>query len=318
MKRKIFFILRFFLSGAIIFALFKVIPYRDVISVYQRAYKFYLFFGFLFIFLGNIIASLRWRFVINSLGASLSIREALYAFFSSTAFNLIFPSLLAGDIFRGFALSTRFKNQTKKVIFSLIIDRASGMVSLALLVVFSYLIGRSLIKEPEILAGVILMVILGVFIILAIFNNFIFSLVKKIFTGRKKAEERIYEFEKEFQFLRKRPSIFWRTAIYFSLPIQIVTVFSFFFVCKSFYIDLDLIYFFIFVPIIMLIAFLPITVAGIGTREAATVYFFSKVGLSKPVSLGMSLMNLVFMGGISIIGGVIYVMVYHRWLESYK
>ncbi|MCD6583741.1 MAG: flippase-like domain-containing protein, partial [Candidatus Omnitrophica bacterium] len=238
MKRKIFFILRFFLSGAIIFAIFKVIPYRDVISVYQRAYKFYLFFGFLFIFLGNIIASLRWRFVINSLGASLSIREALYAFFSSTAFNLIFPSLLAGDIFRGFALSTRFKNQTRKVISSLIVDRASGMVSLALLVVFSYLIGRSLIREPEVLAGVILMVTLGVFIILAIFNSFIFSLVKKIFTGRKKAEERIYEFEKEFQFLRKRPSIFWRTAIYFSLPVQIVTVFSFFFVCKSFYIDL--------------------------------------------------------------------------------
>ncbi|MCD6583974.1 MAG: flippase-like domain-containing protein, partial [Candidatus Omnitrophica bacterium] len=120
------------------------------------------------------------------------------------------------------------------------------------------------------------------------------------------------------QFLRKRPSIFWRTAIYFSLPVQIVTVFSFFFVCKSFYIDLDLIYFFIFVPIIILIAFLPITVAGIGTRELATVYFFSKVGLSKPVSLGMSLMNLVFMVGISLIGGVIYVMVYHRWLESCK
>ncbi|MCD6227907.1 MAG: flippase-like domain-containing protein, partial [Candidatus Omnitrophica bacterium] len=120
------------------------------------------------------------------------------------------------------------------------------------------------------------------------------------------------------QFLRKRPSIFWRTAIYFSLPVQIVTVFSFFFVCKSFYIDLDLVYFFIFVPIIMLIAFLPITVAGIGTREAATIYFFSKVGLSRPVSLGMSVMNLVFLIGISLIGGIIYVMVYHRWLESYK
>ncbi|HDN86051.1 MAG: hypothetical protein DRP68_02485 [Candidatus Omnitrophota bacterium] len=318
MKRKIFFILRFLLSGAIIFALFKVVPYEDVISVYRRASKFYLLLGFLFIFLGNIIASLRWRFVINSLGASLSIREAFYAFFSSTAFNLIFPSLLAGDIFRGFALSTRFKNQTKKVISSLIIDRTSGAVSLALLVIFSYLIGRSLIKEPEILVGVILIATLGVVIILAIFNNFIFSLVKKIFTGRKKAEERIHEFEREFHFLRKRPSIFWKTVICFSLPIQIVTVFSFFFVCKSFYIDLDLIYFFIFVPIIMLVAFLPITVAGIGTREAATIYFFSKVGLSRPVSLGMSVMNLVFLIGISLIGGIIYVMVYHRWLESYK
>jgi uncharacterized membrane protein YbhN (UPF0104 family) len=90
----------------------------------------------------------------------------------------------------------------------------------------------------------------------------------------------------------------------------------FFVTSKAFGLDLGIIYFLILVPIIMMIALIPITIAGAGTREAAAVYFFSLVGINKSIGLGMSLLNLAFTIFIGLLGGIFYVTIYHRRLQS--
>jgi hypothetical protein len=71
---------------------------------------------------------------------------------------------------------------------------------------------------------------------------------------------------------------------------------------------INIIYFFIFVPIIILVALLPLSVGGIGVREGAYVYFFSQVGVSASEAFILSLLlYVVMMIGIILPGGIIYV-----------
>lgn len=316
-NKNFFFILRIFIGGGLLFALFKLVPFKDIIDIYKTASKFYIFLAFSLIFLGHIIGALRWKFVLNFLGIPISFKEALYAFLSGTFFVLIFPSFLASDVFRGVVLSKRFKNR-KKAFFSVFIDRLSGLVALAGIVSFSYILGKSLIKEKEVLWAVVGMFLLGMCTFFIIFSKSIFPVLKKIFKRVPKVKEKIESLRGEFAFLRKNPSLFFKTIVYFSLPIQITTILSFFYSAKAFALSISFIHFFILIPIIMVIAFLPLTIAGLGTRDMACVYFFSKLGVSEALSFSLSLLNFAFMVSISLLGGVVYVMVYHRWMESGK
>ena len=314
MRKKIFFILRIFVGGAIIFALLRFISYDDLIVAYKGARKAPIIYGFLVISITCIVASLRWRFILNSLGIKITVREAIYVSLSATFFNIFLPSLLASDVFRGIALMSRFKN-SNKVVSSLVIDRVSGGVAITILVAFFSLIGRHLLPERELWWIIGIVVLLGIVIMFAIFNKSIFLIMEKMAWFNPAVKGWLERFHQEFRYIRQQPSIFFKTLFYFSFPVQVLNILSFICLAKAFALSLNPLYFFIFIPIVAIIVCLPISIAGIGTRELAMVYFFSKVGVSQPVSLGISLLSFAFLGIVGLLGGIIYVVVYHRWLE---
>ncbi|NQT28727.1 MAG: flippase-like domain-containing protein, partial [Candidatus Omnitrophica bacterium] len=102
MKAKIFFLFRLLVTAAILFALFKFVPYEKLVSVYKDSKKGYLALGFSIFFLCQVIGIFRWRFILSSLGINISIREAFYSCFCGLFLNLFFPSFVAGDVFRSF------------------------------------------------------------------------------------------------------------------------------------------------------------------------------------------------------------------------
>jgi len=121
-------------------------------------------------------------------------------------------------------------------------------------------------------------------------------------------------FYNELYFFRDNPGIFLKSVLY-SCAIQAASCIVFFIISRAFFLKTGLVYFFILVPIVQFISTLPLTIAGMGTRDAAAVYFFSRIGIDKSVALSMSFTFLFCTILLSLIGGVIYVMVYHRWLE---
>jgi hypothetical protein len=317
LRKNLFFLLRILVTGGIFFIIFKVVPYQELIAVYRRASPSYVLGGLFLIFLGTLIGGLRWKFILNFLGINVSFREALYATYAGNFFNLFFPSLLAGDAFRCFTLICRLKD-AKKIVSSVIVDRVSGIIALILLAIGAYTLGEELIKEREVFLGIIIIGLLGVLILSIAFSKFPLLLLEKIVKKNSKLIEEVRKIHNDFSLFRRSPFIFLKLLLCYSIPIHLVTASSFFLLAKAFYISTNLVYFLILVPLIMIIAFLPITVAGMGTRELAAVYFFSKIGIEKSVSLGMSLFNLAFMILLSLAGGIVYVVVCHRWVEFGK
>lgn len=297
-----------------LFVLFKLVPYHQLIETYKHSKKIYILFGFIIFFITFIISIIRWKFLLSSLGIKATLRDAFYSSFSGLFFNLIFPSFVAGDIFRGFTISNRH-GEANKVASSVLMDRFSGSVALALVAFFSFIAGRRLLTQKEVLYSLIMLCVLIGFISLLIFSRTFFSFFAKILKDGSSFKKKVFNFHDQLYFFRKNPGVFFKSML-FSLPIQILSPFSFFVISKAFGLHIGFIYFMILVPLVMMIALIPITIAGAGLREGAVVYFFSLIGVAKSVSLGISLLNLAFTVFIGLLGGIFYVTVYHRWFQS--
>ena len=66
--------------------------------------------------------------------------------------------------------------------------------------------------------------------------------------------------------------------------------------------------YFAFVPLILLVMLLPITINGLGTSQAAFVWFFGRAGVAAPLAFALS----VLFVGLGIVGnlpgGILYAM----------
>jgi len=312
LKKKIFLILRIIFSVGIIFFLFKFVSYRRLLTLYRDSEKSYILLAFITFVLINVLGALRWRFILSSLGVDIRVKETVYTYFSSLFFNIFFPSLLGGDAFRGFALSYRYK-KTFKVLSSVVMDRFSGAFALGIVALFAYLLGVSKIKEYNMLIAIGAFLAVDIFMVIVLFNKYLSNYINKYGKGNI-LKERIAKLYNELYFFRDNPKVFFISLIY-SCAIQAAICVTFFILSKAFFINADIIYFFMLVPLVQFVSVLPVSIAGIGTREAAAIYFFSKIGINNSVALSISFSFLFITIITGVIGGVIYVMVYHRWLE---
>jgi len=312
-KKVFLFLVRLLVGAGIIFFLFKLVPYQNLIEIYKASSKGYIILGLGVYFSCFIFGVLRWRLLLRALGVSVSVREVSISYLSSLFFNLFLPSLVGGDMFRGLSLSYR-KKEYGKVFSSVLMDRFSGAFAMGCIGFCAYLIGHRLIQAREVFFALCIFMAVLACATLVIFSKRFFScLVHILRDGRFK--RKIVNFHDQLYFFKNNPRVFLKSLGY-SLIIQLIVPLSFFIFSKAFFLETSLISFYILVPIVMVIALLPISIAGLGTREAAAVYFFSTVGIAESVALGISLLNFVAMVIPSIVGGIVYVVVYHRWLES--
>jgi hypothetical protein len=97
-------------------------------------------------------------------------------------------------------------------------------------------------------------------------------------------------------------------ALVFGLSgiIQITRVLGIFVLGLSLGVQVSIVHYFIFVPIINLIAILPIALAGIGIQEGSFVYFFSQIGVGPTDAFTLSILGNVAVIISILPGGMFY------------
>jgi len=312
-KKLIIFLLRFFTIIGVFIVLFKFIPYAQLGLIYKDSIKIYIILALSVFFLNKLISVWRWNFILGSLGVGITYREALYAYLSGLFLNLFLPSFLFGDIFRGAGVATRHGNSAK-VVSSIIMDRFSGGVALVLLVSLSFLFMQGPFRSYQFLAIISLLITVVALLVIIIFNKLFYSLLIRCLPDSWIIKSKIKNLYKQVYFFRDHPQVFMR-CIFFSLIIQALPAVGFFIASKAFGVQVAFINFLLLIPVIMLISSVPVTISGAGVREASLVYSLSMVGVDKTVALGISLVNFIYFIVASLLGGFIYLLIYHRWLD---
>jgi len=98
-------------------------------------------------------------------------------------------------------------------------------------------------------------------------------------------------------------------AFLISFVVQIKGVVIFYLISRGFGLNVSIGYFFMFVPIAVSISMIPISLSGLGLREGAFVYLFSKVGMTSAQALSISLAGFAIMVLLGLVGGVEYIRV---------
>jgi hypothetical protein len=213
-----------------------------------------------------------------------------------------------------------YTKRVKEVITTVFLDRLSGYVGLVLLALFSLALGSRLINDTSILLSMAIITALLISILLVLFNKFLYAKINQLLhsSSAGRIMELVKKLHQEIHFFRYHKKVIVKNLI-LSVIIQAIGPLTFFTISKSIGLKVGIIYFFIFLPIIGAITLLPISIGGLGLRDAMTIFFFAKAGVSKDLAFSMSLINFSFMLFGGVLGGLIYVStIRHRRIQHHK
>lgn len=238
-----------------------------------------------------IIRSLRWRAILSALGINISKIDSINLHWLGTFVGIITPGRF-GELIKVYFLKNKGYN-TFRSFFSIILDRFFDifvLLFLGLLVFFFFL------KEASIyiivLGLILLLIIIFIFLLIdqrSFISKFFSRIIQKIFPVDF-ADYSRFTFSKLWQGIKGLKK---KEVIYFLIYL-IISWFSYFLVRYILTLSMDLSLSFIDITIISvlvtLVTILPISIAGLGTREAAFIYLFGLFGLTMEIALLFSLL----------------------------
>lgn len=321
--KKIFsFVLRIGISAALLVFLFKFnkIDVRVLGDVIRKADKPILLFAFFIFFFSYLLCLLRWNMLLKAAGINISLKRVIVSYSGGIFFNLLLPSAIGGDVTRSIDLAAHTKKGAE-VVATVFLDRLCGYMALAIFVSLATFFGWALVSDNKlVIFSVVTITSILSAILLIIFNKFIYSKIGALlrFVRAGKIRESIRNLHNEVHIFRNRKGVLINSLL-LSILVQIISPIVFFLIALSLGVKANIVYFFIFVPIIGAVSMLPISLGGLGVREGATVFFFMEAGITQGLAVGISLINFVFILLYAAIGGLIYVLtVRHRRIQRHS
>ena len=319
LKKILAIFLRFGISVLLLIFLFRKVDLSAILVIVKNAQHLLLFVAFLVSTLCYVLAFIRWYMLLKAVKIDLSLNKAISSYSGGLFFNLFLPSTIGGDIVRSVDLS-KHTRKPKEVIATVFLDRLSGYVGLVILAVTALLIGWDLVQIRAVLVSVIIITLILIAVLVVIFNTFVYKKLNSLLYSSKagKIRELITSLHEEIHLYRGRKKVLINNVL-LSVLIQVLSPLSFYIIALSLGLNQSLIYFMIFFPVIGAITLLPISIGGLGLRDATTVFFFSRIGVPKDLSFAMSLSGFFFILVVGICGGLIYVFTVHnRRVQCHK
>ncbi len=230
-----------------------------------RDMNLFFFLVAVFIYLFSIfMCAIRWRLLLHE---DFSFRRLFSFYLMGSFFNHILPGIIGGDAVKAYYLY-KDTGRVGSAVASVFMDRYIGFTALMFVGLVAFPFGLGYFRGSYIewvLPLIILLFIAGSFLIFGL----------KI--GRRiKFLSGLYEY---FEMYKGKRDIIVKTFL-ISLVVQVIIIFGVYFLSLGLKADIPLLPFFMFIPIISTIATVPISIAGIGVREASFVLLFGFLGIS--------------------------------------
>lgn len=252
-KKQLFFSIITTIITVLIFAiLFSQIDFFSVFNIIKNANLPMLLIAVLISFVFTfVLIPLKWKLVLNYIKCNLSFKEAFFISASVWPISMLMP-FKSGDLIKSLYLKRQKKLSFKKATSTLVFDNAIDLLTLLFFTFLAFIF--QYVQLPYKLYFW--------FSIMAFFLFCVMLIAKKI--------------PSDFFYSFKVISLN-RTLVIFTLSLLgvFISFISTYFVFLSINITIPFLKIMFYLPIIALISIIPITISGFGTREAATIFFFS-------------------------------------------
>lgn len=283
MKKVFFTFLKFLVSFLLLYFLFRKFPLRSVIDVVKGMELWSIGGGIFLVFVFFFISSLRWKLLLSEQEIYISLPRTFVYFLISFFIGTFLPSGLGMDVVRSIYAGGR-KN-FERAFISTLVDRTLGMSALIFIgFVFSFTHRNFLVFLP--IYGGFLALIAALFLLI---------MKEKVGMVRRMTEK--------IKFLKEPLSKMYRAfLVYREKKKTLVNVFLLSLFLQLIFILYNMVLawgmgyravlpFFVYIPLAGIVALLPISIGGLGPREATYVYLFSFAGFPSEGALALSLLS---------------------------
>ena len=302
MRRLLSFLAKAAVSALLLYLSLRSVNVGVVVERINRLDAGWLFFVLIVLVVQTALLAVRWGQIVLVSGANLPLSAALRYSLIATFFNQTLPSTIGGDAARVWLLG-RSGAGWRLASYSVLIDRGVGLFALAILVVACLPWSLALVRDP---IGSAALIIIG-------FSSIVGVL---IFTAIAFAPKHVMNRWWLTRHLAATAGIAWRLCLspgsaasvaVLSIAIQFLTVTAVWGAAQSINAPLEFALALFLVPPVMLIAAIPISIAGWGLREGTMIVAFAYAGLSPDDGLVVSVLFGAASFIVGALGGIVWI-----------
>jgi len=261
--------------------------------------------------LGYLISIVRWQRLLRAEGIHLDLWRLGLVYFEGAFFNLFLPTVIGGDIVRGY-LIYKMTSGHDASIASILVDRLAGFAALMLIAVTALTLAYGTLNDPQVALAILTIVACFTGVMLVLLNRWLTTRVSAVLSviGLARFQAKLHGLVDALQRYRRHRRALAQ-AFLLSALLQALIIVTYYFIGVGLHLGVPLLYFFLFVPLITALSMLPVSVAGLGVREGGVIYFFGKVGVDAATALGMSLVWFSLTLLVSSLGGLAFLVDAH-------
>jgi uncharacterized membrane protein YbhN (UPF0104 family) len=302
MRKAVSLVVKAAISGLLLYFALDLINIETVGDRLRRVDPYWIAFGLLVLLIQATVGAMRWELIVIRCGSGLTLARSFRFIMISAFFNQTLPSSVGGDAIRIWLVGKHAN--WRAAAYSVFLDRVVGVVTLAGMVIICLPWTLELVRNP-----------IGRFALLMIgFGSIAAGLVFIVFSWRRLHVLQRWSLTRHLAAVATVAVELLRTPralvsiISLSVLLHLFTVLAAWCAARSVGANVSLLYLLFLVLPVVLIAIIPISVAGWGVREGAMVAAFAYAGLPRSDGLIISLLfgALYLLLGVS--GGVIWIL----------
>lgn len=257
-------------------------------------------------FIRVFISAYRWKILLDMKNIRIDIGRLSSIYFIGIFFNMFLPTALGGDGARIFYL-WRLTGEKMEATSSVLIERVIGFFVVGLICLGALLVSFERLgsfKERGLISVVCLAYLLGITIFFhSRFANWFLSVLR--YLPSKTISNKIRKFYGSLHDFLKRKDVIIKNLI-LSTAYQVAWIVGVMFIGIGIGIETNPLNYFIFLPIVMVVTMLPVSISGIGVREGAFVVLFGLVGIAPSSAILLSFLSFSMAIILGLLGGITY------------
>lgn len=304
-KSNLIVVLKTIVSIGLLALVFTRIDLLQIWTQFQYLSWTFIIFALLFYTGCQVLSCWRWLVVLQSHGYSVPMSSLFSSYFAGMFLNIFLPGALGGDVYRVYRVAQTTKD-SEVALVSVFLERFTGLAALSALALIGLPPAFSLIGRWDIvlLFATCVGVLVGAVLLIASPKLLIWAepwLAKFRLSGVTARLAKIQILLRKFAQDRQALAL----SMGLSLILQLAIVYYHYIVAQQLKIPISYLELLVFIPIIVVVTLLPISLGGLGLKEGLWVYLFSRIGLTTEQALLLSLTITALSWLLSLPGAVI-------------
>lgn len=301
-------LLRIVFSLCLMAVLYRKVDWQDLRAVFTGMKPQWLVALYALLLFNTAISAFKWRQFLLADNIRIPWHSLIAKYLIASFFSMFLPSNIGGDAYRVVSVAKKGSGAARSFA-SVLGDRVSGFIAVVVLGFVFCVLARNHLPDQR-----ILLIPVAVFLILC---AGVAVLLEQGFARRALQWRIIARIPKLQKFgaglldavleYRRSPGLFVRVMV-LSFLFQMNAIVCIFLLSRALGLDVQFRYFCMFVPIITLFETLPVSINGIGVRDALYVYLYGSVGLERHEALSLALAYLFTTFIYCASGGVLFMM----------
>jgi uncharacterized protein (TIRG00374 family) len=239
----------------------------------------------------TVISSWKWQALLRCKGIRVSLSRLTAIYFIGRFFNLFLPTSMGGDVVRVWELG-RHSGEKYEAAASVLVERLSGMVMLALLSAAAVLLELRHHNLPALNASLLFIAAVTLLSCWLIADRRLLPLLARLFAGHAWADKALAKLSRMQQavYAYKNSPAGLLLVFAISFLFYFTAVINVWVSALAFSAEVSFSAMLVAVPALMLIMNLPVSIGGIGLMEAAYALIFPLFGFSPALALSTALL----------------------------